>query len=314
MLVIAGLNCVISAMAKITSIPEFYNETDQLIPDSVKKEIGHFNVFKTEDLFRDSKPKPVPYNRRAYYKISLIMGRNRAEYADKVIGIEQNALLFATPQIPYNWEPLDEKQSGFFCIFSEDFLSPGNSGIRLNDLPVFKPGAVPVFLLNDHEIGDIKHIFEKMFKEISSDYAFKYDLLRNYVIELIHTGQKLQPATALFNETNAHKRVSALFIELLERQFPIEPPHQRLTFRSAKHYADQLAIHVNYLNKVLKIVTGKTTTELIAERIIKESKILLKHTDWNISEIAYSLGFEEPAHFNNLFKKYTELSPRAFRA
>lgn len=300
-------------MEKPTSIPEFYKDTSQLIPEPVQKEIGHFNIFRTEDLFRDSKPKAVPYNRRAYYKISLILGKNRAEYADKVIHIEHNALLFATPQIPYNWEPLEDKQSGMFCIFSEDFLTQNNSGILLKNLPVFRPGNVPVFFLNDEQIEDIKHIFNKMFKEISSDYAFKYDLLRNYVLELIHSGQKLQPATALFNETNAHKRVSSLFIELLERQFPIEPPHQKLVFRSAKDYADQLAIHVNYLNKVLKLVTGKTTTELIIERIIKESKILLKHTDWNVSEIAYSLGFEEPSHFNNLFKKHTTLSPRAFR-
>lgn len=152
-----------------------------------------------------------------------------------------------------------------------------------------------------------------MFRELSSDYAYKYDLLRNYVIELIHTGQKLQPLSALHTETNSSKRVSSLFIELLERQFPLEPPHQKLNFRSAKDYADQLSIHVNYLNKQLKEVTGKTTTELILERIVKEAKILLKHTDWNISEIAYSLGFEEPAHFNHLFKKHTTLSPRAFR-
>ncbi|TLV03259.1 helix-turn-helix domain-containing protein [Dyadobacter luticola] len=300
-------------MQKSTTVPEFYKEISQLIPEPVQKEIGHFNLFKTEDLFRAGKAKGMPYNRRAYYKISLILGRNRAEYADKVIDIEHNALLFATPLIPYNYEPLDDQQSGVFCIFSEDFLTQDNSGVKLKDLPVFKPGGTPVFTLDQAQIEETRHIFDKMFREINSDYAYKYDLLRNYVIELIHFGQKLQPATSLFTETNAYKRVSSLFIELLERQFPIEPPHQKLNFRSAKDFADQLSIHVNYLNKVLKEITGKTTTELITDRIIKESKILLKHTDWNVSEIAYSLGFEEASHFNNLFKKHTSLSPRAFR-
>jgi AraC family transcriptional activator of pobA len=299
-------------MSKSTSVSEFYKEIDQLIPELVQKEIGHFNLFKTADLYR-SKSGSMPYNRRSYYKISLILGKNRAEYADKVIDIEHNALLFATPLIPYNYEPLDEQQSGFFCIFSEDFLTQDNSGIRLKELPVFKPGGSPIFFLTDAQIADVRHVFDKMFREIESDYAYKYDLLRNYVIELIHFGQKLQPATSLFTETNAYNRVSSLFIELLERQFPIEPPHQKLAFRSAKDFADQLSIHVNYLNKVLKEITGKTTTELISDRIVKESKILLKHTDWNVSEIAYSLGFEEPSHFNNLFKKHTSLSPRAFR-
>ncbi|GGH23678.1 helix-turn-helix domain-containing protein [Dyadobacter endophyticus] len=302
-------------MTKSATIEQFYRDTSMLIPEQVQKEVGHFNIFRTDELYRvAAKNRVMPYNRRAYYKISLILGRNRAEYADKVIDIEHNALLFATPLIPYHYVPQDENQAGFFCIFSEDFLTQDNSGVRLRELPVFKPGGNPIFFLNDQQIEDIRYIFSKMFREIESDYAYKYDLLRNYVIELIHFGQKLQPATSLFKETNAYKRVSSLFIELLERQFPVEPPHQKLNLRSAKDYADQLSIHVNYLNKVLKEITGKTTTELISERIIKESKILLKHTDWNVSEIAYSLGFEEASHFNNLFKKHTALSPRTFRA
>jgi AraC family transcriptional activator of pobA len=74
-----------------------------------------------------------------------------------------------------------------------------------------------------------------------------------------------------------------------------------------------LTIHVNHLNRALKETTQKTTSEIIAERILQEAKILLKHTDWNISEIAYSLGFEEPTHFNNFFKKNIQLTPRQFR-
>lgn len=60
----------------------------------------------------------MPYNRRAYYKISLISGRNRAKYATKVIDIERNALLFATPHVPYHRLPQDTNQSGHFCIFT----------------------------------------------------------------------------------------------------------------------------------------------------------------------------------------------------
>ena len=120
-------------MQKITTVPEFYKEISQLIPEPVQKEIGHFNLFKMEELFRNGKPKTMPYNRRAYYKISLILGKNRAEYADKVIDIESNALLFATPLIPYHYEPLDSDQSGVFCIFSEDFLTKDNSGVKLKN-------------------------------------------------------------------------------------------------------------------------------------------------------------------------------------
>jgi AraC-like DNA-binding protein len=134
------------------------------------------------------------------------------------------------------------------------------------------------------------------------------------VLELIHYGQKLQPASALHPTHNASARVASLFIELLERQFPIESPQQTLHLRSAKDYADRLAVHVNHLNKVLKENIGKTTTDIISSRIVQEAKILLKQTDWNISEIAYSLGFEEVAHFSNFFKRQTETAPIKFRS
>jgi AraC family transcriptional regulator, transcriptional activator of pobA len=298
-----------------TSLEDFYRETASLIPENVNKEIGHFNVFRIDELIakiRDT--KQMPYNRRAYYKISLIIGRNTAEYADKVIEIEKRALLFATPRIPYNYVPRDTKQSGHFCIFTSDFLLPQKSGVNLDELPIFRPGGLPIFQLSNQDAKELTSIFAKMHRELGANYAYKYDLLRNYVLELIHFGQKLQPATSLYNTHNASARVASLFIELLERQFPIESPGQKLALRTAKDFAERLFVHVNHLNKVLKENTGKTTTELIANRILQEAKILLKQTNWNVSEIAYSLGFEEVAHFSNFFRKQTNQAPLTFRS
>jgi AraC family transcriptional activator of pobA len=71
---------------------------------------------------------------------------------------------------------------------------------------------------------------------------------------------------------------------------------------------------VNYLNRAVKEVTGKSTTAHISERIITEARALLQHTDWNIADIAYSLGFEYPTYFNNFFKRMTGTNPTAFRS
>jgi AraC family transcriptional activator of pobA len=308
---------------KNTTLEEFYKEAaaftgrdiNSLLPPGINKEIGHFNVFDIAETMEKLKRNAVmPYNRRSYYKISLVKGRNTTEYADKVIEIEKNALLFATPKVPYHWVPKDANLSGHFCIFTSEFLIRNKSGIELDDLPIFRSGGVPVFEISGKEAKEIDAIFKKMQNEIASDYEYKYDLLRNYVIELIHYGQKLQPATALYTSPNASARVTSLFIELLERQFPIESSGQKLKLRTAKDYADRLAIHVNHLNKVLKESTGKTTTDIIGSRIAQEAKILLKQTDWNVSEIAYCLGFEEVAHFSNFFKKQTSFTPVAFRS
>ena len=307
---------------KSKSIDEFYKEISEgakiessaLLPSGIQKEIGHFNVFDIKELWGDLKKVPVmTYDRRAYYKISLIRGKNKVQYADREIDIENYALLFATPKIPYHYVPEDSLQSGHFCVFTSEFLTKDKSGIDLEKLPIFQTDGYPVFQLTEEEVLAIDFIFKKIHQEINSNYAYKYDLIRNYVAELIHIGQKLQPFTALYSKHNSAARVSSLFAELLERQFPIESPRQRLELKSAKDFAARLSIHVNHLNKVLKENTGKTTTELISERLVYEAKILLKETDWNISEIAYSLGFEELAHFSNFFKKQTELTPLSFR-
>ncbi|WP_394354464.1 helix-turn-helix domain-containing protein [Echinicola arenosa] len=308
---------------KNTSLEDFYQEAAAfmgkdvkvLLPPGIHKEIGHFNVFDVAETIKGFKQKSVmPYNRRAYYKISLIIGKNRAEYADKVIQVKKNALLFGTPKVPYHWVPQDDNQAGSFCVFTDEFLLKNKSGVVLDELPIFKSGGYPIFEISDEIATEIRLIFNKMKQEIASDYEFKYDLLRNYVLELIHYGQKLQPASTLHANQNASGRITSLFVELLERQFPIESPNQKLQLRTAKEYADRLAIHANHLNKVLKETTGKTTTELISSRLVQEAKILLKQTDWNVSEIAYSLGYEEVAHFSNFFKKQTSMAPLAYRS
>ncbi|MEM8763290.1 MAG: AraC family transcriptional regulator [Bacteroidota bacterium] len=297
-------------MQKRVSIEDFYKSTQQYIPESVRTGIGHFNVFKLDE-FASAKPKPMPFNRRDYFKISLVKGKSRVHYADKIVQVEKQVVVFSNPQIPYNWEKIDEQLTGYFCVFTEAFFHQFGD---LTKYPVFQPSGNPVFQLTDKQTETLSVIFKKMFVELESDYQYKYDMLRNLVFELIHAGLKMQPATILENQySNASERISGLFMELLERQFPMESPMQRVRLRSASDFAQQLGMHVNHLNRALKETTQKTTSVLINHRIAQEAKILLRHTHWNVSEIAHSLGFEEAAHFSNFFKKQTQFSPVAFR-
>ena len=297
-------------MNKTETLEDFYQQKLNWMPDNLGKGMGHFNVFKLED-FVAKYCQTIPYSRKDFYKVSFIVGKNRVHYADKSIDIDKQALFFASPQIPYNWEYLSEEQSGFFCIFTETFF---NHFGNIKDYPVFKPGCNPIFQLTDEDAKKIREIYLRIMDEIDSDYIYKYDAIRALVMELIHTAQKLQPSSLRYEHPNAAARISSLFMELLERQFPIESIQQTMKFRSATEFADQLSVHVNHLNRALKDATGKTTTQIIGERIVQEAKALLKHSNWNIAEIGYSLGFEEAPHFINFFKKSTHVTPRSFRA
>jgi AraC family transcriptional activator of pobA len=180
--------------------------------------------------------------------------------------------------------------------------------------PLFQIGGTPILAINKEQKKGFVAIFQKMIAEQDIDYLYKDEIIRNYSNLLIHEALKMQPSESYAQQKNAAARITSIFLELLERQFPIESTDQSLELRAAQDYAKHLSVHVNYLNSSVKEITGKTTTEHIAERIVSEAKALLRHTDWNISEIAYALGFEYPTYFNNFFKKKTGHIPKSIRA
>ena len=282
-------------------------------PPDMQRELGQFDVFSIGSLRPGySHRPPMPFNRQAFYKISLTHGRGHIEYADQTIETGQNTLFLATPRVPYRWVPLDPAPSGYFCIFTDEFLLPAKGGVLVEELPVFQPGAHPVITLSEAECTAVEAIFHKMMHEMTSDYAYKYDLLRTYLTELIHFVQKLQP-TPTPALAPAAARLAAQFAELLERQFPLAGPSPQPRLRTAHDYADRLAVHVNHLNRVLKEATGHTTTALISQRVAQEAKLLLKQTSHNVSEVADRLGFADVAHFCTFFKRHAGLTPSDFR-
>lgn len=258
--------------------------------------------------------RPHPYTRRDFYKIVLSTGHLVIHYADRSLELQGTSLFFANPHVPYSVERLADVQTGYACVFSEEFLKPHDRSESLQQSPLFKIGGTPIFLLNDDQKATITAIFQKMLAEQDTDYAFKGELIRTYINLIIHETLKLQPSEGFVKPQNAAARIAALFLELLERQFPIESPNRPLTLRTAQDYALRLSVHVNHLNRAVKEVTGRPTTAHIADRVVSEAKALLQHTDWSISEIAYGLGYDYPTYFNNFFKKMTGASPKSFRA
>ena len=253
------------------------------------------------------------YNRKEFFKICMDTGHNIVHYADRSYEVEGTILFFGNPHIPYAWETKSPTNYGFACLFSEEYLSINERTESLLHSPLFNLGGTPIFSVTDEQKAFIGNIFKQMIAEQNSDYKLKNDLLRNYIQILIHEALKINPSKEITADRNASTRITSVFMDLLERQFPIETPEKPLQLKTPQDFASTLSVHVNHLNRSIKNVTGKPTTVHIAERIVNEAKALLKFTDWNVSEIAYSLGFDYPSHFNSLFKKVTGITPKEQR-
>ncbi|RYE37631.1 MAG: helix-turn-helix domain-containing protein [Sphingobacteriales bacterium] len=161
----------------------------------------------------------------------------------------------------------------------------------------------------------IENQLTKMDEELKGDYALKFALLRHQLIELLYLAQKYNPNPAtLFIGSNSNERLAHSFFALLEAQFPVINLDQGLTMTTPGDFAMALHVHVNHLNKAIKSVTAMSTSAAINNRLITESKNLLKATKWSITEIAYTLGFEESNHFSAFFKRHHGVSPARFRS
>lgn len=280
-----------------------------LSPFNSKLKLKGFNAFQIESDGAETRV----YSRKDFYKICLTTGKSIINYSDKSYAQEGTILFFGNPHIPYSWETISTEYQGYTCLFSEDFFHQGERTESLLKSPLFRLDGTPILQISEQQRLLLNDIFEKMIAEQNSDYAFKDDLIRNYIHLIFHEALKMKPSENFVHHKSGASRLTTVFMELLERQFPIETPTAPLQLKTAQDYASVLSVHVNSLNRAIKEITGKPTSAHIAERILSEAKAMLQHTDWNISEIAFALGFEYPTYFNNFFKKHTGTNPKSLR-
>jgi AraC family transcriptional regulator, transcriptional activator of pobA len=103
-------------------------------------------------------------------------------------------------------------------------------------------------------------------------------------------------------DVQLHRR----FARLLEQDYA--------RHHDAAHYADALRVPAGALSKALTRTTGKSTKELITDRVMLEAARLLRFTDLTIGEIAYRVGFDDQLYFSRAFKRYYGEPPVAYRA
>ncbi|MEO3404919.1 helix-turn-helix domain-containing protein [Mucilaginibacter sp. CAU 1740] len=264
--------------------------------------------FKVHEL-PVSTDAPVRSGRRDFYKMGLMNGEMVIDYGGRILELKGDVLFFVNPRIPHSLVKKISRTSGYACTFTETFMNSR----EMQDSPLFNVGGDPVIPLDEEQTVFMRSIFRKMLAVYEGDYPHKAELIKSCVGLVIHEALRIRPDQQTATVRNGAGRITHLFLDLLERQFPVERGDGPLALRNPQQFAEHLAVHVNYLNRALKEVTGKPTSAHISARIIAEAKALLEHTDWSVADIAYALGFEYPAYFNNYFKRLTGATPNFFR-
>jgi AraC family transcriptional activator of pobA len=137
--------------------------------------------------------------------------------------------------------------------------------------------------------------------------GFSAELERHLVSTLLlwterwYDAQRTERRAADDADVELFRRFSAL----LERDFR--------SHHDAAHYAEALAVPPAALARALGEVTGRSTKELVTDRVMLEAARLLRFTDATVGEVAHAAGFTDPLYFSRAFKRHAGTAPMAYR-
>ena len=188
--------------------------------------------------------------------------------------------------------------SNFYCIQTHDAEVACN-GILFNNIyetPFVKPCA--------KETAKLNFILENLIEEFQQKETAQYDMLQSYLKQFIISAVRVQKENNLIKE-DTETRLFKDFSLLVEQNYK--------TMHSVTDYANRLGISPKSITKHFKKTGSKTPSDFIKNRIILEAKRLLIYTDKTVKEIAFDLGFNDPAYFTRFFTKAILKSPLQFK-
>jgi AraC family transcriptional regulator, transcriptional activator of pobA len=253
-------------------------------------------------------------HRRKFYKLFhmtrgtgvLTIGLHRYEMGPKEIA-------FLHPDEIMSWQTTSEETGGHFCLIHPDYFGRDAEHVLqlFRQYPCFATDKA-VIQLTDEQSANINGYFETMLKE---DRGTNEDKKQAILLQLQLLLLESQRAGKNRVKTQAPEGYGYIyrFLSLLESAFQVRERGAYATLKTAAEFADQLHVHPNYLNALVRKQTGKTLREHIQDRLLHEAKSLLVQTDWEIQEISEGLGFSAQAAFTSFFRKKVNLSPSAYR-
>ncbi|WP_052592466.1 AraC family transcriptional regulator [Aureispira sp. CCB-QB1] len=267
-----------------------------------------FGISRMEAIYTQRKGKPDAPHRHNYYTALLIKQAKGKHFIDfESYPLSDLQVYFITPGQVH--QLIEEQVSiGYSMVFSVEFLIQNNIPLSfIDDLNLFNNyNQNPPLDLNIQQFDKLAYYCNEMIACQDNTHKYKTAatgaLLKLF---LITCNQICTLPTDNPQQLEASNSILKKFKQLVESNY--------LTWHSTSDYARALNITPDHLNRTIKSLIGKTAKNYIQARITIAAKRLLYFSDLSSKEIAYQLGFSEPANFSAFFKKNTGLSPSQFK-
>lgn len=221
--------------------------------------------------------------------------------------VKAGSVFFLKPGQTHYWK-FDDLPEGYIFFHTRDFYELHFSKSKLEQFPFYYSyKRTPLLTLT---LSQIKLLVSR-FKDINTEYYQNLPYKKQKTANLINVTYIDLARNYVRFEPN-EKDTSLTYLETLQALEKAIDSHYKIE-KSARFYANYLNISTKHLNRIIKTTLNKTTTDLITERVLLESKRLIVHSDNSLSAIAEILGYEDYAYFSRVFKSKSNMTPLKFK-
>jgi AraC-like DNA-binding protein len=268
-------------------------------------------VFKTmREVATDHENRDHLPHRHHYYSVIWITSGEGMHLVDfKSYPVQSGTVFFISPEQVHHLQ-MKGPHDGFVLLFTENFLERqgiGSQWVRQSGFFFRCDDVAPLQIENDDdatELGSIIHMIAGEYLEKKTGYQDAIGaLLRLFLLQCNRISAVRLPA----RQERSRPAASTVkqFKDLLDIHFA--------EWHKVAEYARALHLTPNYLNELLSQETGSSAKDMILARIMLEAKRYATHSAMSVKEVAYQLGFTDPAHFSKLFKQCENQGFTAFR-
>ncbi len=272
-------------------------------------QLGKYHLMTLAESEREGHDRHVPHRHDFFELIWIRRGHGRVSLDLQGLDFRANTLLIVSPGQVHAWR-YDSKTEGLIVGFSTEFLAVNSEhpGL-LAKLPFLYPEHLdPVLHLDETEGTRISQVFHQFAELAQIDAPGRDDVARGFLLVVLSHMRQL---FARRNQTTGQPVRGES--ELLVQRFRLALEEHLPRIVEVGEFAELLSVSRTHLNNGLRRYTGRSASELIHERMLLEAKRRLLHSSLTVAEVAYELQFQDPSYFGRFFRKYTGMTPGAYR-
>jgi AraC family transcriptional regulator, transcriptional activator of pobA len=253
-----------------------------------------------------------PHRHDAFFQILHIRSGEGELLSDEgTIGLGAGSVVTVPPGTSHGFRFSSDIDGHVLTFLASRLPAPGSGIVSLMDQPRAMRLDISGEGLSDNRVGMkdavlIRELLARITDEVAAGFGGRSDFVQACVVAVLTLiarrgatgeGQDQAAGRDMIRLESLQDLIGLHFRE----QLPID------------FYARKLGLTPTHLNRIVRRLTGHPVGRLINDRIMEEARRDLVFTSMTVQQIAYELGFSDPAYFNRFFSRQLGMTPKAYR-